>query len=91
MARNTTAVRAASLAELAELLTGLDEFLRSGTAATSALTEFLASRGHAHPGFAAGNLIDEVSFTAYWLRGLTGRTGAAAQDRPAGSPASGHH
>jgi hypothetical protein len=44
MARNTTAVRAASLAELAELLTGLDEFLRSGTAATSALTEFLASQ-----------------------------------------------
>jgi hypothetical protein len=50
----------------------------------------LASSGHAHSGFAASNLIDHVSFTAYWLRGLTGRAGPAAQDRPAGSLASGH-
>jgi hypothetical protein len=88
MARDTIAVRAASLAELAELLTGLDEFLRSGSAATTALTEHLASRSHAHPGFAACNLIDDVSFTALWLRGLTGHADPARQ---AGPPAAGHH
>lgn len=90
MAPNSIAVPTGDLEELAELLTGTGEFLRSGSAATSALTGILASSGHAHPGFAASNLTGHVSFTAYWLRGLTGRAGPAAQDRPAGSPASGH-
>jgi len=29
------------------------------------------ANGHTHPGFSAGNLIDEVSFTALHLRNLT--------------------
>jgi hypothetical protein len=55
--------------QLAELLCQLDEFLRSPRpAVTSALLDFMKERGHPHPGFAACNLIDDLSFTAYRYR-----------------------
>jgi hypothetical protein len=56
---------------LADLLTELDEFLRSGGTIAANLAGFLDRNGHSHPGFAACNLIDEVSFTAAHLRKLT--------------------
>ena len=68
---------ASTALELARLLTGLDEFLRSSPAITAELELFLTWHGHGHPGFAAVNLIDDVSFTAFWLRGLT--AGAAGR------------
>jgi hypothetical protein len=61
---------ASSVTQLAELLTELDEFLRSGNIVAE-LADFLAARGHVHPGFSACNLIDEASFTALYLRELT--------------------
>ena len=65
---------AASMIELlADLLTQLDEFLRSGSIIANDLADFLARHGHTHPRFAAGNLIDEVSFTAVHLHNLTHR------------------
>ncbi len=62
---------AAWLADLADTLTGVDEFLRS-PAGHAALRDFYAARGGIAAGFEAGNLIDAVSFTALWLRGRTG-------------------
>ena len=62
---------AASVIQLADLLTELDEFLRSGGGVADHLAGFLAHRGHTHAGFAACNLIDEASFTAAHLRKLT--------------------
>jgi hypothetical protein len=58
------------LADLASTLTQVDEFLRS-PAGHAALEDFHAARGSIAPGFEAGNFIDEVSFTALWLRGKT--------------------
>ena len=58
------------LADLASTLTQVDEFLRS-PAGHAALEDFYAARGSTGPGFEAGNLIDDVSFTALWLRGKT--------------------
>jgi len=55
---------AASVILLAELLTRLDEFLRSGPVIAEDLARFLASQGDAHAGFSANNLIDDVSFSA---------------------------
>jgi hypothetical protein len=62
---------ALTLITLADLLTELDEFLRSGGTVATNLADFLARNGHTHPGFAACNLIDHVSFTAADLRKLT--------------------
>lgn len=62
---------ASAAAGLAELLTEVDEFLRSGPAVAAELEQFLARRGRPYPGFAACNLIDAVSFTALRLRDLT--------------------
>jgi hypothetical protein len=62
---------AAAVIQLADLLTELDEFLRSGGGVAEHLALFLAHHGHTHPGFAACNLIDEASFTAAHLRKLT--------------------
>ena len=59
---------AAWLADLAETLTEVDEFLRS-PAGHAALKGFYAARGSIAAGFEAGNLIDAVGFTALWLRG----------------------
>jgi hypothetical protein len=56
------------LADLASTLTQVDEFLRS-PAGHAALEDFYRARGNIAPGHDAGNLIDEVSFTALWLRG----------------------
>ena len=54
---------------LAELPGQLDEFIRSRrTAVTDALIDFMKERGHPHPGFAACNLIDDLSFSAYGYR-----------------------
>jgi hypothetical protein len=58
----------AQLAELADMLTEVDQFLRSA-AGHAALEEYYAARGSIGPGFDAGNLVDWVSFTALWLRG----------------------
>lgn len=55
------------LADLAATLTQVDEFLRS-PAGHAALEDYCAARGSIGPGFEAGNLIDEASFTALWLR-----------------------
>jgi hypothetical protein len=50
---------------LAELLTVLDEFLRSGELPIAELlAKFLESRGSVHAAFDANNLIDHLSFTA---------------------------
>jgi hypothetical protein len=73
---------ATSVILLAELLTQMDEFLRSSPLIADDLAGFLASRDHSHPGFAAFNLIDNVSFTALWLRNLI----AAGQARPEADP-----
>ena len=55
-------------ADLADMLTEVDQFLRSA-AGHAALEEYYAARGSIGPGFDAGNLVDWVSFTALWLRG----------------------
>ncbi len=59
---------AAWLADLADTLGEVDEFLRT-PAGHAALQDFYAARGSIAAGFEAGNLIDAVSFTALWLRG----------------------
>jgi hypothetical protein len=58
-----------SLASLAGFLTTVDEFLRSPHM-SARLAAFLSSAGHQHPGYAAGLLIDGVSFTAARFRQL---------------------
>jgi len=58
---------AAWLDGLAATLTEVDEFLRS-PAGHAALEEYYRAPGSTGPGFKAGNLIDEVSFTALDLR-----------------------
>lgn len=63
----TVTVPAAELADLAELLGIVDEFLRCGNGAAGLLGDFYARRGEPHPGFLANNLIDAVSFTAATL------------------------
>jgi hypothetical protein len=70
---------------LAELLTQLDEFLRSGPAVAGQLARFLASQGDAHARFSANNLIDDVSFTAAHLRSITHGTGQTTTES-AGQP-----
>ncbi len=54
-------------ADLAALLTTIDEFLRSDCA-SGALAAFLASRGAQFPGHDASVLTDELSFTALSFR-----------------------
>lgn len=60
-------VSAAATADLAVLLTTIDEFLRSAHA-SRALAAFLASRGVQFPGHDASILTDELSFTALSFR-----------------------
>jgi len=60
-------VSAAATADLAVLLTTIDEFLRSDCA-SGALAAFLASRGAQFPGHDASILTDELSFTALSFR-----------------------
>ena len=59
-----------SLSHIADLLGELDAFLRSGHQAGDQLTEFMRRHGHPHPGLAACNLIDDLSFTAFSYRRL---------------------
>jgi len=66
----TGRISKAQLADLADMLTEVDQFLRS-VPGHAALEEYYAARGSTGPGFAAGNLIDWVSFTELWLRGKT--------------------
>jgi hypothetical protein len=62
-------------AGLARLLAAGDEFLRSPDM-PGHLASFLAGTGRPHPGYDAGLLIDDVSFTALRLRQLTGHDAA---------------
>ena len=59
-----------SLSHLADLLGELDAFLRSGHPVRDQLTEFMRHHRNPHPGFAACNLIDDLSFTAFSYRRL---------------------
>jgi hypothetical protein len=65
-------------ARLVGLLTDLDAFLRSSPTVLADLTQFLARCGHPHPGFTAGNIVDELSFTVVRL----GWAGNAHQPNP---------
>ena len=62
---------ASAVLDLAGVFTEVDEFLRGTPAVAAELERFLERRGERYPGFAVGNFIDEVSFTALWLRNLT--------------------
>ena len=68
----TFALPVGSLSHIADLLGELDTFLRSGHPVGDQLTEFMRRRGHPHPGLAACNLIDDLSFTAFSYRRLAG-------------------
>lgn len=57
----------ADLTELCRLLTAIDLFLRS-PGQPERLTAHLADLGTPRPAFQAANLIDEISFTALYLR-----------------------
>lgn len=71
---------AISVILLAEVLTELDEFLRSAPVIAADLAGFLGSRGHTHARFSASNGIDDVSFTAAHLRAITSDTGKLAAE-----------
>ncbi|MGD0246842.1 MAG: hypothetical protein ABSB59_41830 [Streptosporangiaceae bacterium] len=60
------------MTDLADLLTVLDEFLRSSEEVTAFLERFLAGRGGQHPGYHASLLIDWAAFTALRHRQLAG-------------------
>ena len=66
----TGRISKAQLADLADMLTEVDQFLRS-PAGHAALEEYYTARDGTGSGFRAGNLIDWVSFTELWLRGKT--------------------
>jgi hypothetical protein len=68
--QETIALPVDSLSHIADLLGQLDAFLRSGHPVGDQLTEFMRRHGHPHPGFAACNLIDDLSFTAFSYRRL---------------------
>jgi hypothetical protein len=76
---------AATVLDLAGLLTEVDEVLRSTPAVGRELEHFLERQGHRNPGFATGNFIDDVSFTVLWLRGLTNGN-AGRQPSPDNGP-----
>jgi hypothetical protein len=63
----TLTVSARELARVGQLLSELDEFLRSDHSVTEVLADFYARRGDCRPRFAAANLIDAVGFTALGL------------------------
>ena len=75
------------LGEHADLLTTLDNFLRSSPKVTDALAAFLAgtaftsSTGVANPVYAAGLLLAEVSFAAQWFQQIAGRDCGGPVDR----------
>jgi hypothetical protein len=59
-----------SMADLAELLSTVDEFLGSPHV-SARLDAFLSAAVHPHPGYHADQFIDEVSFAALRLRQQT--------------------
>jgi hypothetical protein len=63
----TARISRKQLADLADMLTEVDQFLRS-PAGHAALREYYAARGSTGPGCEAGVLIDWVSFTEFLLR-----------------------
>jgi hypothetical protein len=64
------------MTDLADLLTVLDEFLRSSQEVTALLLErFLAGRGEPHAGYHASLLIDWASFTVLRHRKLASEPG----------------
>jgi hypothetical protein len=65
------------MTDLAELLTVLDEFLRSSQEVTVLLERFLAARAGEQPGCHAGLLIDWASFTALRCRQIAGHETSA--------------
>jgi hypothetical protein len=74
-ATGQTWLTSAMMTDLAELLTVLDEFLRSSQEVTALLERFLAERAEQHPGYHASLLIDWASFTALRHRQLAGEPG----------------
>ena len=74
-AAGQTWLTSATMTDLAELLTILDEFLRSSEEVTTLLTRFLTGHGEQHPGYHASLLIDWASFTAARHRQLVGQSG----------------
>ena len=72
---------AAEAADLAGLLTTLDEFLRSSPDVAAELAVLLRNRGSRFPGFEAGNLIDELSFTALGYRSRLAGSGGPGPDQ----------
>ncbi len=66
-------------AGLARMLTVINEFLRSPHM-HARLAAFLSAAGHPHPGYDAGLLIDDVSFTALRPRQLTSHDCASTED-----------
>ncbi len=71
---------AISVILLADLLTELDEFLRSGPIIADDLASYPASRGHTHPRFAANNMTGDVSFTVDHLWTITNGAGKTAAE-----------
>ena len=67
----------AMMTDLADLLTVLDEFLRSSQEVTALLERFLAGRAEPHAGYHASLLIDWASFTPASHRRLTGHETSA--------------
>ena len=69
-----TAINAAQLADIAELIDLLDGFLRRADGIADRLADYLRATGRDHPqpphwaGYNANLLIDQVSFTAHALR-----------------------
>jgi hypothetical protein len=61
---------AEQLADLALMLTDVDQFLRT-PGGHAALEAFYAARGSTGPGYQACLLTDGISFTGHWLRGRT--------------------
>jgi hypothetical protein len=75
------------LGEHADLLTTLDNFLRSSPKVTDALAAFMAGTtstsgtGLANPVYAASLLLAEVSFAALWFQQIAGRACGGPVDR----------
>lgn len=71
-AAGQTWLTSAMMTHLADLLTVLDQFLRSSQEVTALLERFLTERANQHPGYHASLLIDWTSFTAASHRRLAG-------------------
>ena len=80
-AQATIAITLTEVADLAELLDEIDQFLRLGHHSIDALTDFYRTHhDDNHPRFVALCLLDSVSFTALSLRGRA-RAAATTQEQ----------